>query len=89
MNLAPVLSALNVSAAAQQHHGGEANLVLPDLASVSFLGMTGDAYNLSQGDAARVRIGHLWWKPGAPVNGGWDSSFLRGHAELVRDELRK
>lgn len=33
----------------------------------SFLGMTGDAYNLSQGDAARVRIGHLWWKPGAPV----------------------
>ena len=31
MNLAPVLSALNV-AAAEQHHGGEANLVLPDLA---------------------------------------------------------
>jgi aryl-phospho-beta-D-glucosidase BglC (GH1 family) len=28
-------------------------------------------------------------KPGAPVTGGWDSTFLRGHAELVRDALRK
>jgi K(+)-stimulated pyrophosphate-energized sodium pump len=38
MNLAPVLSGLTVAAA---QHGGEANLVLPDLRSVSFLGMTG------------------------------------------------
>lgn len=28
-------------------------------------------------------------KPGAPVTGGWDSPFLRGHAEFVRDALRK
>ena len=26
---------------------------------------------------------------GAPVTGGWDSSFLHGHAEFVRDALRK
>ena len=28
-------------------------------------------------------------KSGAPVSGGWNSSFLRGHAEFVRDSLRK
>jgi endoglucanase len=28
-------------------------------------------------------------KPGAPVNGGWNSEYLSGHAELVRDALRQ
>jgi endoglucanase len=27
--------------------------------------------------------------PGAPVGGGWDSQFLHGHAEFVRDALRE
>ncbi len=40
MNLSAVLTSLALNAA-EKHHGGEANLVLPDLRSVTFLGMTG------------------------------------------------
>jgi K(+)-stimulated pyrophosphate-energized sodium pump len=41
MNLQAVLSGLALQSPAK--HGGEANLILPDLSSVSFLGMTGSA----------------------------------------------
>jgi len=40
MDLAPVLNALTLTA---EKHGGEANLVLPDLSSVSFLGLPGSS----------------------------------------------
>lgn len=52
--------------------------------------------------AATKRISWAAWKldnctpdstcllvPGAPVNGGWTSEFLRGHAPFVRDALRQ
>src|SRR5689334_20682110 len=38
MNLSTLVTSLTLAA---EHHGGEANLVLPDLSSVTFLGMTG------------------------------------------------
>jgi K(+)-stimulated pyrophosphate-energized sodium pump len=40
MNLSSIVSSLTLAAA---QHGGEANLVLPDLSSVQFLGMSGKA----------------------------------------------
>jgi K(+)-stimulated pyrophosphate-energized sodium pump len=42
MNLSGIVSSLTL-AAAERHGGGEANLVLPDLASVQFLGLSGKA----------------------------------------------
>src|SRR5919206_4553766 len=41
MNLSSIVTSLTL--AASEHGGGEANLVLPDLSSVQFLGMSGKA----------------------------------------------
>src|ERR671937_2356403 len=41
MNLSSILTSFTL--AASEHGGGEANLVLPDLSSVQFLGMSGKA----------------------------------------------
>ncbi|HEX6052017.1 MAG TPA: hypothetical protein VFZ21_22260, partial [Gemmatimonadaceae bacterium] len=41
-SLRPVLAAQGAPAGAQAQPGGEANLVIPDLGAVSFLGIPGD-----------------------------------------------
>ena len=59
----------------------EDDTVEDDHGLCSFLGMTGEAYSLTHGDATRLKVGHVWWKPGAPVKeffrepGVWGISY--------------
>ena len=59
----------------------EDDTVEDDYGLCSFLGMTGEAYSLTHGDATRLKVGHVWWKPGAPVKeffrepGVWGISY--------------